>query len=278
MKALLLILFVAVVALPALSHPGVGLVEDSKGNIFYTDLAQVWKLTPDGKKSIVVPNVHTHELYIDEHDNLFGEHLWYNGDGSDTWGHYAWKLTHDQKFLKVVPDTEGFLSDYSFVRDHFGRMYWADRSRKCQHVVRQEGNRSETELGHSCMNDIRWMTATPDGIVYLVDKHDVKKVDAQGRVTTMATSLPDGKGSQSATGEHYLSGITVDKNNNVYVADFTGRKVKRIDSDGKITVVYESSAPWSPTAYLVTSDGRRVILETSVTNQVRVVVQAGGKS
>ncbi len=45
-------------------HPGVGIVMDSRGNIFYTDLKQVWKISPEGRKSIAVANVHTHELYL----------------------------------------------------------------------------------------------------------------------------------------------------------------------------------------------------------------------
>ncbi len=54
------------------AHPGVGIVKDSKGNIYYTDLKQVWKITK-GNKTVVVPDVHTHELYVDQNDNLYGE-------------------------------------------------------------------------------------------------------------------------------------------------------------------------------------------------------------
>lgn len=31
------------------AHPGIGIVMDSKGNVFYTDLKQVWKIDPLGK-------------------------------------------------------------------------------------------------------------------------------------------------------------------------------------------------------------------------------------
>ncbi|MEJ0031960.1 MAG: hypothetical protein WDO15_16965 [Bacteroidota bacterium] len=56
------ILFVLISA-SAFGHPGIGIVEDSRSNIFYTDLSKVWKVTPDGRKSIVVQDVHTHELF-----------------------------------------------------------------------------------------------------------------------------------------------------------------------------------------------------------------------
>ena len=70
----LLILLVIVAPGSALCHPPVGIVIDSKGNIFYSDLNHVWKIARDGTRSIAVENVHTHDLYIDKNDNLYGEH------------------------------------------------------------------------------------------------------------------------------------------------------------------------------------------------------------
>src|SRR5262245_59205077 len=80
----------ATLAAPALAHPGVGIVINSKGTVFYTDLVQVWRIATDGNRSVAVPNVHTHELYIDAHDNLYGEHLWYEGPSTNRWGHRVW--------------------------------------------------------------------------------------------------------------------------------------------------------------------------------------------
>jgi hypothetical protein len=276
MKTAFTIVLLSIAVATGMAHPGVGLVEDSQGNIFYTDLSKVWKMTLDGHKSVVVPDVHTHELFIDENDNLFGEHLWYNGEATNTWGHFAWKYTKDGKFQKVVPDSDGFLTDYSFVRDHFGRMYWADRSDKCQHVVRMNNDHSKTTLGDECMVDIRWMTSSKNGMLYVVDKHDLKKIDTQGKVTTVARSIPERKLSQFTTPEqHFLAGISVDKSNNVYVCDVSGRKVNKFDRDGKMSVVYESPLLWGPTAFLLAADGRQVVLETSMTNEVRVVMVDG---
>jgi hypothetical protein len=72
----------------AIAHPGVGIIMDSKGNVFYTDTESVLKIDVSGRKSVVISNVHTHELFLDANDNLFGEHLWYN-NSNDTWGHYV---------------------------------------------------------------------------------------------------------------------------------------------------------------------------------------------
>ena len=91
----------------SVAHPGVGIVEDSKGNIFFTDLKQVWRIAKGGTKKVVVTNVHTHELYIDEKDNLFGEHLWYNGEQKNTWGYYVWRLSPDGKVICIEECQEG---------------------------------------------------------------------------------------------------------------------------------------------------------------------------
>ncbi len=70
------------------AHPGVGIVKDSKGNIYYTDLKQVWKIT-NSNKTVVVPNVHTHELYVDQNDNLYGEGGYYDNKAIKFY-HYLW--------------------------------------------------------------------------------------------------------------------------------------------------------------------------------------------
>ena len=90
------------------AHPGIGIVKDSKGNIYYTDLENVWKISLDGNKSKVVSNVHTHELYMDERGNLYGEHLWYNGESQNTWGHYDWCLKNTGELVKVSIQQKAF--------------------------------------------------------------------------------------------------------------------------------------------------------------------------
>ena len=60
----------------AYAHPGIGIVKNSKGIIYYSDLQQVWKIE-NGLKTIAVPGVHSHELYMDSADNLYGEHVIY---------------------------------------------------------------------------------------------------------------------------------------------------------------------------------------------------------
>lgn len=101
MKKLLCLFSLLLATLTAYAHPGVGIVQDSCGNVFYTDLVHVWKITPDGKKSIAVRSVHSHELYLDAQDKLYGEHLWYEGDATKRWSHRIWCLKPDGTLVRV---------------------------------------------------------------------------------------------------------------------------------------------------------------------------------
>lgn len=263
------ILVLLLLPLQMMAHPGVGIVEDSRGNVYYTDLKQVWQITPGGKKSVVVKNVHTHELYIDENDNLYGEHLWYEGEATNTWGHFVWKRSPDGTYVKVIPDQKGFLENYSFVRDHFGRMYWAYRTKECQHVMRLNPNQTTTELGDECLENIHSMTASKSGNVYVLDNHEVKKVNTQGHTSTIADLRRTTK-KNSAKGEDLLSGIALDEAQNLYVADYSERCVKKITPDGRVSVLTTTAAPWSPSGMLAAKDGSLYVLENSENNEVRV--------
>lgn len=256
----------------AYAHPSVSILMDSKGNVYYSDLARVWKITPRGEKQVAVEGVHTHEIYIDRDDNVYGEHLWYNGERAGTWSHYLWKYSPDGKFEKIKSDSEGFLTDYSFIHDGKDNMYFADRDNKnCQHIIRRNVAGTPSRLGSSCFTNIRWMTVSTEGNLYVIDFHDLKKVDERGNVTTLAADLPQKKLSQiHVDDQHYLSGVSTDKNENVYVADYSGRALKKVDKAGKVSTVVRTSIPWSPAGSLLAPNGDFWILECSITNAVRV--------
>ena len=256
--------------LAAEAHAGIGIVEDSKGNIFYTDLKQVWKISKDGTKKVVVSNVHTHELYLDETDNLFGEHLWYNGEQKNTWGFFVWRLSADGKVDKIIPDTEGFLTNYSFVRDHHGKMYWADRTQSCQKVARKSSSHT-APLSDQCFKNIRWMKSTAEGTVYVVDFQDLKKVDPQGNVVTVAKQIADKKVTESTIeNQNSVGGVWDDPAGNLYAAVISNGEVKKFSADGKEETVLKTTFPWRPSGGLVDAKGVLWVLECSITNSVRV--------
>lgn len=254
------------VSAAAIAHPGVGIVMDSKGNVFYTDTKHVWKIGHDtNKKSIAIRNVHTHELYIDAQDNLFGEHLWYNGEAADTWGHYVWKYSPDGTFEKIIPDTLGFLTHYSFVRDRNGTMFWAERNEGCHKIGKKTPDGQVQVFGDACLHNIQWIAASGVGNVFLVDGHALKKVDPHGHIHTVTAHVFKGEGRQ-----HDVMGLSTDEHENVYVAVSAERSVKKVSPLGQVFNVVKTNEAWMPTGTLHAPNGDLWILECNAMNEVRV--------
>lgn len=271
MKKIFLIvlqLLFSCIVVPA--HPGIGIVKDSEGNIYYTDLKQVWKLSPDGNKTVVVSGVHTHELYMDLQDNLYGEHLWYNGERLDTWGHYAWCLKNNGELVKEIEPTQGFLTNYSFVRDSSGNMYWVERFTSTRFMKKDKaGNISKIAEGK--FGFVGWLHATVSGVLYFTAGGKLYRLSPQGEIKILTEDLGSKTTKFTMMGRNYDSyGIWADANDNVYIAMIDSKKVIRVNADGTITTVLKSGAFWTVCSGLFDNNNNLWVLENSATNQVRV--------
>lgn len=266
---LALALLITFLAASAAAHPPVSVVIDSKGNVYYSDLHQVWRIAPNGQRTIAVPNVHTHELVLDAKDTLYGEHLWYEGERVDKWGHYVWRRLADGRIEKVIPSREGFLDNYSFVRDRAGTMYWGDRKKGLIRKRFADGR----IVTHARLpkGNLRWMSATPNGTLHFISSGDLYRVPPNGAVSLLA----DGLGSRTLLSlgkvdQHSVMGIWTDRAGRVYVADSANRCVRRVEAGGKTSVVFTTAFPWSVSGGAFDAAGSLWVLEYSTTNQARV--------
>ncbi|MGB8191302.1 MAG: hypothetical protein WCF67_05245 [Chitinophagaceae bacterium] len=268
MKSTLLIIISFLFISNAFPHPGIGIVKDSKGNIYYTDLKQVWKVSGN-KKTVVVRNVHTHELYIDSDDNLYGEHLWYNGEALNTWGHYIWCLRQDGSLIRVKDATPGFREDYSFVRDGKENMYWVERC-KISRFKKKTPQGEVSVIAEGKFKDVSWMHATKKGRLYFLDFHNLYAIE-NGKVKLLSEKLNESTAAFAFIGErHNAYGIWTDAADNIYVALHGGQRIKKIQADGSISTLLYSSAPWSPTSGLFDDEGNLWLLEYTITGDCRV--------
>jgi len=253
------------------AHPGIGIVMDSKGNVFYTDLTHVWKIATNGELSIAVKNIHTHELYIDKEDNLYGEHEWYEGEATDKWGNYVWCLTNDGIFNKTIPDVEGFLDNNTLVRDPEGNTYWAEKSDDQELLKKQTINGENISVSEHHFDDIRWMHfSNNDNNLYIVDNLKIKKVTPEGDVTILADNLKEGRSLFGVADRHYVFGTWTDQRMNVFVAVYGSGKVKKISPEGKISTIYESGIFWAPCGGFTAPNGTQWIMEFSKRNKTRI--------
>ena len=242
--------------MPLLAHPAVSVAIDSRGYVYYSDLEQVWRVAPDGSKSVAVPGVHTHELYLDAQDNLFGENLWYR---NEKWGHYVWKRDAAGRVTRIRPPTPGFLTNYSFTRDRAGNMYFPDRDRGA--ILRIAPNGAVTRVAGE-LKAMRWLHVTPAGTLYVVDGTDLVRI-RNGRVERFARGVTSAR-------RHTIMGLWTDRAENVYLADHEHRTVKRVTPSGAVSLFARSTFPWSPTGGAFAPNGDLWLLEASTTNTVRV--------
>ncbi|MEK6372257.1 MAG: hypothetical protein AABO58_06135 [Acidobacteriota bacterium] len=254
-------LMLLLVAATAHAHPSVSVVIDSHGNVYYSDLAQVWRVATDGAKSVVVPNVHTHELYLDAQDNLSGEHLWYEGEATKKWGHYFWRRTAAGSVERIMPAHEPFKNedDVSFVRDRAGNQYWADRKNNA--IMKRTPAGQKSVLARGKFGDVRWMTASPEGVIYFVDTLDLLRVTPDGRMSVLARGISTKNLVDLGPAHHQIMGLWTDRAGNVYAADNKNNVVKRIAKDGTITIIARSALPWSVTGGTFAPNGDLWLLE-----------------
>lgn len=257
----------------ALAHPGIAIVKDSKGAIYYSDLQQVWKIS-GGKKTIVVPRVHTHELYIDSADNLYGEHV---STISDTqFQHYLWVLRPGGQLDTVVDPQMAYEQlDYSLSRDKWGNEYYIKQFIKrpdTAHIYKKTPDGREMIFAKGNFKGISWLHPQPDGSLLFVQRNTVYRANPDGTVKTVAQNIGSTQPTFALTGNNIIVyGVWQDAAQNVYVAAFSDQAVKKIAPDGTVSTYYTSAPNWAPTQGVFDNDGKLWVLESSDKNEMRVV-------
>ena len=251
------------------AHPSVGIVIGPAGDVFYSDLERVWRITPNGQKEVALANVHTHELAIDASGALLGEDSkWLGGD---RYRHRIWRRAPDGKVTDVVPWTDGFWPEYGLTGDASGAMYWVKcAARSCAIWKRDRSGRvSSISPPRAFRMPVNRIAASPAGDVYVIDGPDLRRVGRHGKVETIARL------STRTDNRHELMGITLDGAGNIYVAAHGMRTVFRVSASGKVQRVARSTPPWAPSGVAVSSSGELWILEWAGTkSRVRRVALA----
>jgi hypothetical protein len=267
MKSIILTFSFLLILIAAAADPGVGIVADSKGNVFYTDLVNVWLLKPDGSKTIAVPNVHTHELYMSPNDELFGEHLWYNGEQLNTWGHYLWKRNPGGSVIKIKDSTAGFAEE-SFVRDIVGNKYFVEKDIPSRFWM-MDSSGKKILLGQASLSSIGRLHISPKGNLYFSNKDDLYCIPSGDTLQLFVKGIGEQLMSDLAgNSSHSIMSIWSDTKDNLYAA--TGNVIVQITKKKLTNIVYKSSGDWKPSGGLVSPNGDFYVLEYNSKNEVRV--------
>ncbi len=274
MNKVLFILFL--LPLTGFAHPGVGIIKDSKGNIYYTDLKQVWKITK-GKKTVVVPHVHTHELYMDQNDNLYGEGGYYD-DKAKKFYHYLWVHRPNGQTDTALGLKEQYLQqDFSLAKDKKGNEYYIKRflipHTDTNHIYRKTPDGEETIYATGNFKNVNWLHPQDDGSLLYVLNNTIYSVDTSGNIKLVKEQVGNKKPSFKFSGNNItIWGVWQDNAKNIYAAVFSDQTVRRIDAAGNMTDIYKSKGNWAPLHGIFDNDNRLWVLESSDNNDVRVTL------
>ena len=254
------------------AHPGIGLVADSNGIVYYTDLEHVWKIDLNGQVSKAVKNVHTHELYIDEKNNLYGEHTWYEGEATDKWGYYIWKLNADGTIEYPVPETEGFPTNNTLVRNRKGHQFWQKKIDDHDRIYKTLPNGDQISATNTIFEDVRWLYFNQhNNSLLVVDMLSLKEITANGTVNILVSDLKQGRRLFNMTGDrHYVMAPYTDADNSIFIALFGASKVVKVLGNNRFETFIESPSGWAPTNGLIDNNKNHWILEYSNRNKARV--------
>ena len=242
---------------PALAHEGWGIVVDSQGQIYFSDIPTntIWRITRDGKLEAFLSDKHSHALVLGEDGSIYG-----------TQEHHAaaigsvWRIAPDGSVSDLfVPVRDFPLSLHPFIVDRDGNIYstnsisFPNQSDKTT-LLKAQPNGDVTILagglrgyrdgrgGEAQFLAIDGMAWATDGSLYVTDGVYVRRVAMDGTVTT----LGNGALTSQSYGED-LMGLAVSPAGSVYVADYSQRRVLQLMPDGNTRTVLETGLFWSPT-------------------------------
>lgn len=265
--------------LPALAHPGHGIVVASNGDVFFADVERslLWKieLTAGSKLTKVATRFHSHSLAIDPADNVYAEHLRYIAEG-DAWEARVCRFGLHSGREEIIAPTMNpeVYPGAPFTVDDWGRVYFVSRA---SHAIMRTTGKSAAEA---------WILPGPNpaapeappltnvGAIYsrgqsmfITDGMIVRKAGKDNKLTTIADlanrEVPaDANPARSGK----LWGICTDDAGSIYAADWDARCIHMIDKEGATSIVLSTEAPWAPTG--VAARGKRLfVLEHGLENE-----------
>jgi sugar lactone lactonase YvrE len=286
LRLVVIIAFLAGGASAAMAHPPWGIVVSSTGIVYFSDLETIWKIDSAGNVSVFRASVggrHVHELAIDAQDNLYGPDYIYE-PRSQKYLIGAWKMTPDGKETYLQRPIDSVMSGVSIWRDRAGNMYSIEQNNHTRErtllLRRTPGGIVSTltggPYGHKDgkgaavrFGSVSAMTLAPDGNIYLTDALSVRRVSLDGTVTTLATNLAARTSEDKPTLfggiDTIIIGLAVDHDGHIYVADAGNRRLLKIGSDERVSVIYRCDPPFFPTGVFATPSGDVYVLEFSYT-------------
>ena len=258
----LVFLLAAVSSLNVVSaHPGSGIVVDSQGNVFVSDINRgLLKFTPDGKVEVVLKEA-GHWLALDS-DRKFAA---MDFQKSDHWPRWFKHRNPPGSELKLISDGGSPLVIH---RD--GNLYYVCNDEQMipggLQVARLSPDGKLALVAPTLrarakeLGGLKGLATAPDDSLYATTPGAVLKVnlDSTFKIVKQSIVAPDCDRylvenppaeyeALQTGGAPFLNGITVSSSSDIYLAATGCRCVLKLDQQGRVSTVLKAESPWSPT-------------------------------
>ena len=241
----------------AWGHPGWGIVINSKGEIFFSDVNRniIWRIDKTGTTTACVRGKHSHDLFIDRLDNLYGVHVEYD-QPNDRWIYQRLTASPDG-VVRVLKATEG--TAYLTVHDDNGNEYLnASHAHKREARILKVTPAGDTVVvaggvwgdrdGTGAAAQFRTfgpLVWGPDSALYAGSGGMVRRVTLGGVVTTVI-GKQHGFGDPDRPNASGILGLCFDEKQNLFAASWEKNVVVKVSADGRVISVLKSGPFWSP--------------------------------
>ncbi len=251
----------------AASHPWGGLVIDKEGNIYFSFIcpmvddhhyACVWKIDPENNISkvytsdrspsdIVLSRTPSRSIFAAERTGQ-----------SPNYRNQLWNIS-SSPFKKMLESTgmEGNFIIQAYAVSDDGNIYFS----KHNEVIEAYSNKI-ISVGFE-FNNIQLMELGADGVLFVVADDNLYKLEGSNFNVVAENLRDDSPENLPFRGANILFDMSIDKNQNVYLAYYGDRKIIKVSDQGIKTTLYESNAPFS-THGVDVFNGHVYVLESSI--------------
>jgi sugar lactone lactonase YvrE len=248
----------------AMQHTGSGIAVDRQGNVFFLDTGSgLGKIDTRGKLTKLSGTMF-HWLALDD-GNSFGHSRPPSGASGD--------------IAKVAANPTVLLSsDWPVAVNDDGKLFYQSGKPGSLQVMQMSPSGDTSVLASlprttkgTPLPHINGMAMGPNDSLYYTENSSIRRITAQGKVSTVATITALVRGpSIPGTSQHpYLRGLTVDDKGVMIVADNGDARVLKITPTGKVTTLLQLQSPWSPTSVAMHGNDVYVLEFLHTPNDVR---------
>jgi streptogramin lyase len=291
------VLFAASAAIPTIptpkpsGPPTSGIVAAADGTVYFVDSFHrtVWRVQPGGRATAFVTGRNGRALQIDAGGNIYGTHDEGRGCMVLWRADPAGNVTEVARTDMPAQNGHGFvLADGEVIGwtgsgKRTGVRVWRARERERQLIAGGEWGYRDGYGASARFFPIGGMTRTDEGELFVTSGPTIRKIATNGVVSTIAADEPLLKARstffQRLLGDvqGHLTGIAVDDDGAIYVANGDRDAVVRVTPNGRASEVMTSDGGWTPTG-VAAAGGVLYVLEYGSGVRVRKVATDGTTS